>query len=52
MAQDRMKMFPILEARTRQIISNMCKSAFARCKDGLEEYMDMEDMIYTQVFLD
>ena len=49
MAQDRMKVFPILEARTRQIITNLCKSAFLRCKEGLEEYMEMEDMLYTQV---
>ena len=48
MAQDRMNMFPILEAKARRIISDLAKSAFSRCKDSLEEYMDMEDMIYTQ----
>ena len=49
MAKDRMNAFPILEAKTRTIISSLAKSAFTRCRDALEEYMDMEDMIYTQV---
>ena len=49
MALDNMRMYPILEARTRNIITNLCKEAFARCKEGLEEYMEMENMIYTQV---
>ena len=47
-AQECLKSVPVLEVKTKQIIEEMSKAAFIGCKEILDEYMDMEDMIYTQ----